>query len=237
MDFNTIDWTTEKQDFLKFLNFISEEEYKKFSLKTSPGVENIIGVRLPVLKTISRSIIKSKNYKDFLNISDDNVFEIKILKAYVIAQIKDIELYKKYFLEFLPCIDSWAVCDTFIAASKIIKKDRKYFYDLSKYIIETSLDEYKVRVALVILLDYFVDSEHRSEIFSLLFGYRSEYYYTNMALAWLISEFFIKYPEETKGYLKTRPFDFTVTKMIIRKVRDSYRVSKSDKEWTKKISD
>jgi hypothetical protein len=60
-------------------------------------------------------------------------------------------------------------------------------------------------------------------------------YYVNMINAWLICELFIKKREETIEFLKDNKLNkFTINKAIS-KCRDSYRVSKEDKEMLLKF--
>jgi hypothetical protein len=60
--------------------------------------------------------------------------------------------------------------------------------------------------------------------------YDEGHYYINMIIAWLLCESFIKNRDITLTYLKNNNLnDFVINKMIS-KCRDSYRVSKGDKE-------
>jgi len=234
MDYDNINWNTDKQKFIDYLTSFSEEQLRDFSKQITPGDFKILGVRMPVLHGIANNISKTHNFREFLELPEENILEFKIIKGYVISNIKDMDEFKKYFHKFIPEIDNWSVCDTFLASAKIIKKDREYFYELATRLIK-STSEFENRIAFVILLDYFIDDEYRDKIFSLIKNFRSSGYYANMGLAWLVSELFIIYPEETKEFLKNKPFEPIVMRYISRKVRDSYRVSKENKDWIKDI--
>lgn len=223
-----------KSEILEYLYSVSDEVYKSFSKKITPGEFEMIGVRIPTLKQLAKKISKG-NYREFLKINDENIFELIMLKALVIANIKDVEEYKKYFTEFLPKISNWAICDTFLAASKIIKRDMLYFFNLSLNLIEEK-EEFLNRVGFVILLDYFVSEEYIDTICKKIRNFKSDAYYANMALAWLISVMYIKSPEKTKEFFQDNNLDKTVIKMSIRKIKDSYRVSLENKEWLKKTA-
>lgn len=234
MDYDNINWKTDKQKFIDYLTSFSEEQLRDFSKQITPGDFLVLGIRMPVLHTIANNISKTNNFKKFLELPEENILEFKIIKGYVISNIKDMDEFKTYFHKFIPEIDNWAVCDTFLASAKIIKKDREYFYELTTKLIK-STREFENRIAFVILLDYFIDDEYRDKIFALIKNFKSSGYYANMGLAWLVSGLFITYPEETKDFLKTKPFEPIVMRYISRKVRDSYRVSKENKEWIKNI--
>lgn len=234
MNYKETDWKEGLEPLLNYLNDIAEPTYRDFSKKITPGNFTMLGIRIPILKKIAKNISQG-DYRTFLTHSDRGIYELKILKGLVISNIKNIEEYKEYFEQFLPSIDNWAVCDIFLASSKIIKKDRPYYLNLCKELLKTD-DEFKNRVAFVIFLDYFVDEEYRDTILDIIANYKSEHYYANMALAWLLSIIFVKFPKETKEYLTKNKFDENVTKYMIRKIKDSYRVSTEDKEWLKNVS-
>lgn len=223
-----------KNEVLNYLYSVSDEKYKTFSKKITPGEFKMIGVRIPILKSLAKKIYK-EDYLSFLKIDDENIFELVMLKGLVIANIKDIEEYKNYFNSFLPKINNWAICDIFLASSKVIKKDMTYFWNISLELINKK-DEFMKRVGLVILLDYFVNDEYIDRIIETIKNFKCDAYYANMALAWLISVMYIKYPDKTKKLLLNNSFDTEVIKMSIRKIKDSYRVSLENKDWLKNIN-
>jgi len=227
MNYENITWSKDFPKFIEYLESISEEKFRDFSKKITPGEFTMLGIRFPILRSIAKEISKY-DYRSFLKVDDQNIFEIKILKGYIVGGIKDFEEYKDYFYKFLPSIDNWAICDTFIASSKIIKKHPSYFLDTVEKLLSTK-DTYNNRVAFVILLDYFTTDEYIDKVFEIIDGYTSDEYYANMALAWLLAECYIKCPKQTKKYLKTHHFDREVMRYTIRKIKDSYRVSPEDK--------
>ena len=127
-------------------------------------------------------------------------------------------------------IDSWALTDTLVASYKIFKKG-----DFSSYAYYLILDsrEFFVRIGYIILLDYYVDDDHISDILSLC-QKESSYYYVNMAISWLIQVCFIKYRENVLELLKSKKLSPFVQNKAISKIRDSLKVSKEDKELVKK---
>lgn len=224
-----------KNDFPKFINYLYSLEnktYGDFAHKITPGDFEIIGINIPTLRKIAKDICKS-NYKDFINVSKSGIFEIKMLRALVISSINDPLEFRQYFDIFLPEIDNWAICDTFINTSKVIKKDKSYFFRKSRDLIcENS--EYSNRVGFVIILNYFVEDDYIDSILTLIDNFKSEYYYANMALSWLLAECYIKERDRTKEFLLNANLSPEVKKMTTRKIKDSFRVDESDKNWLKK---
>ena len=62
---------------------LSDERYKKFSLSLLPETDNLLGVRLPILRKLAKEIIKC-DYEKFLN-SKEEFFEETMLKGMVIG--------------------------------------------------------------------------------------------------------------------------------------------------------
>ena len=233
MNFKNANWSKDRDTLIRYLNSIANTKYRDFSKKLIPGDVNMLGINLPTLKKIAKEIAKG-DYEKFLQIDDDGVFELKYLKGQVIASIKDVNEYEKYFMWYLPMITDWSLCDGYVAASKIIKKDKERFFDIATKLISGGV-EFEARVALVILLVYMVDDEYVERVFKLIDGLKSDYYYVKMAHAWLICELYIKYTDRTKKFLLSTPPEKDVLKMAIRKIKDSYRVTAEDKEWLKNI--
>lgn len=234
MDFKNTNWKEGNLSLLNYLKSIEDIKYREFTRKLTPGDFDIIGVRIPTLRKIAKSI-SNGDYRTFLKTDHRDIYELKMIRGFVIGNIKDIEEYREAFHAFVPLVDNWAVCDTFIAGSKIIIKDRPYFFAICQTLL-SDRDEFKNRISFVILLTYFVNEEYIEKVLELIKGYRSECYYANMALAWVLSVIYVKFPTKAKTVLKENSFDEKVMNYTIRKIKDSYRVSREDKEWLKNVN-
>ena len=90
----------------------AEEKYRKFSQSLIPNIDNVLGVRLPVLRKIAKEIYKSDNWKDFLKQNDFEYMEEAMLQAMVIGLVKDShENILAMVKDFVPKINNWSVCD------------------------------------------------------------------------------------------------------------------------------
>lgn len=234
IDFSSFSWPVDKPKLVEYLKNISDEKYRKFSKGLIPGEFEMIGVNIPTLKKIAKEIYKGE-WQSFLKIDDEGIFELKFLKGQVIANIKDITLYEEYFYFYLQCVTDWSLCDSFIMSSKVISKNRERFFGIAEKLIESD-EEFKNRVGFIILLDYFVDKEYYDKVTHLIDGFVSDKYYANMGLAWLLSVMYVKFPDETYNFLKRAKLSFEVKRLTVRKVRDSYRVSRENKERISSIN-
>lgn len=158
-----------------------------------------------------------------------------MLQALVIANLKiDLEKKKEYIINFVPKINSWAVCDSFCVDLKDADKNPEFFWKIiSKYF--KSNKEYELRFAVVMLLDHYVKEEYINEIFEVIDNIKNEEYYVEMGIAWLVAEMYIKFPKQTMEYLKNCNLNKFTYNKALQKARESYRVSKEEKESLNKM--
>ena len=217
------------KEFVKYLISMQDEKYREFhsSLVLNSKYE-MIGIRLPIMRDIAKKISQS-NIEEFLKYAQDNYYEEVMIQGLVISHIKDEKIFYNYFKEYVKKIDNWALCDSFCNSIKIIRKhEEKYFKEAIKMAGNES--EFISRVGLVMILNYFISKENLNVIFDTLNKIHSEKFYINMAEAWLICEMYIKYPEETKNFIKKNNLNKFTQNKAISKIYDSYRVSKEEKE-------
>lgn len=207
-----------------------DKEYLKF--QSSLNVSNMLGVRSPKLLEIAKYAIKDNSYIDFIN-EKHKYHEENIIHMYILSLIKDKEFVHKELDRIVPKIDNWAFCDS-LNKLKIIDKNREYFYDLiEKY--KKSNKEFEIRFVIIMLLSHYVCDNYIDDILKIIEEVNNSYYYTKMAIAWLLCELMIKYRAKLLNYLKESNLDdFTINKGI-QKMRESSRVSDSDKEYLLKF--
>lgn len=207
-----------------------DKEYLKF--QSSLNVSNMLGVRSPKLLEIAKYAIKDNSYIDFIN-EEHKYHEENIIHMYILSLIKNKEFVHKELDRIVPKIDNWAFCDS-LNKLKIIDKNREYFYDLiEKY--KKSNKEFEIRFVIIMLLSHYICDNYIDDILKIIEEVNNSYYYTKMAIAWLLCELMIKYRDKLLNYLKESNLDdFTINKGI-QKMRESFRVSDSDKEYLLKF--
>ena len=215
------------KEFINYLLSLKDDKYKEFnkSIVLNSKYE-MIGIRVPIVKDIAKKI---KYIDEFLKYSGNTYHEEILLQGLVISRIKDEELFYKYYKEYIKKIDDWALCDTFCSSIKIVRKyEDKYFNESIK--LSLSDKEFISRVGLVTILDHFINKENLNTIFNTLNSINSDKFYINMAEAWLVCEIYTKYPVETLEFIKNNNLNKFTQNKSISKIRDSYRVSKEEKE-------
>ena len=165
---------------------------------------------------------------------EDKYYEELVIQGMLIGfQTKaPIEEVIKQVKEFVPKINSWAVCDTFCAGLKITKKYQTEMFKVIKGYLK-SKQEYEVRFAIVMLLDYYINDQYIDQVLQILNNIKLDKYYVQMANAWAISICLIKYYNKTLDFLNTTKIDdFTYNKGI-QKICESLRVDKKTKNMLK----
>lgn len=208
---------------------LAEEEYRQFSSGLTPGKDNILGVRLPKLRNLAKTIAKG-DWRAYLAEAGTETFEEVMLQGMVIGYIKaDIEEILKLMSKFIPLIDNWAVCDSFCNGLKITKKHLELVWDFLKPYLESD-KEYEIRFGVVMLLNYYIDSNYAPMAFAYFDNIKHSGYYVKMAVAWAISIYFINLPELTLRYLKENALDDFTYHKALQKIRESLRVDPETKE-------
>lgn len=212
--------------YVEYLFSVSDKSLVDFNKKIVNTNQEIIGVRTPILRDIAKSISKG-DIESFLLQVNDKYFEENLIEGFVIGYIKDKDIFMKYFNCFIQRIDNWATCDTCVSSFKIMK--RFDFFGVAKDLAFKD-NEFLARVGIIIMLDYYIDEKYVDEIIAVVSKINSEYYYVNMAISWLVSVLFVKFRTNTLELLKQRILPVFVQNKAIQKIRDSYRVSKEDKD-------
>lgn len=221
------------QEYIRYLESLGEEKYRDFNKRIISTKYVMLGIRIPLLRKIAKAIYKG-DYLSFLGVRGTPYFEEVLIKGLVIGCITDLEVFNKYFYDYLLLIDNWAINDSFCNSLKIVNKNKDYFMNVIDDLVSSDM-EYKVRVGLIILLNFYVSKEYLEWIFKILDSIKSDLYYVNMAEAWLLCEVFTKYREEALKYLEKNKLNkFTINKAIS-KIRDSYRVDKEMKDYILKF--
>lgn len=207
----------------------SDEKYRKFSSSLIPNTDNLLGIRIPFLRKFAKDIAKTCA-EEFLREKNCEYFEETMLQGMVIGLVKtDIAQRFELIKDFLPKIKNWSVCDCFCCSLKFTKDDRKEVLEFLKPYIKSE-NEYEVRFAAVMLLDYFVNEEYIDTTLALLNEFTHEAYYAKMAVAWAISICYINYPDKTFEFLKRTKISPWVFNKSIQKITESIKIGKNLKD-------
>lgn len=216
----------------KELFLLQDKEYAKFSNKLSPNIslDTIIGVRIPEIRKLAKKLIKNNEYQDFLKELPHKYYDENLLHGAIISDIKNFDNCIELLDIFLPFIDNWAVCDTI--SPKIFKKNK---VELIKKIKEwTNSDKtYICRFGIEMLMTHFLNEDFKKEYLEMIANIYSKEYYVNMAISWFFATALAKQWDSTVVYLENDKLDVWVHNKTIQKARESFRITKEQKDYLK----
>ena len=217
---------------------LAAEGNRKFTESLHPGVEHILGIRVPDLRNLARQIAKH-DWELFLERADNDYLEERMLQGLVLGYIKpddDIEAYHHRVTKFVWVIESWSECDVFqFAGGKAyFRKHQERIWEYLKEWLKSSR-EFEVRFGVVRMMEYYVDGDHLDEMFACFEQIRQEGYYVKMGVAWALSVCFVKFPERTMEYLKHSSLDSDTYNKTLRKIIESNRVPADTKDLIRKM--
>lgn len=225
-----------KQKIKEELKAMQDSKYKEFQSGLCPGTNNMIGIRVPVLRNYAKELLKENSLEELLRNIDDEYYEEIMLQGMLIglAKPKEKEIIFQAIQEFIPKIDNWAVCDIFCGGLKITKKHKEEMWNfLQSYI--TSDKEFEIRFAVVMLLSYYIEEDYIEKDFAIFDRIQNDAYYVQMAVAWAISLCLIQFYDKTMEYLQHCRLDKFTFNKAIQKAIESFRITKEQKEELRKM--
>ena len=227
---HTVDFNQDYNKFIEYLFSLKDDEYQKFNQKIVK-TDNIIGIRLPILKNIAKIIAKN-DYLSFIKNNKHQYSEEIMLHGLVITYLKiDFNESIKLFDEYIKYIDSWATCDSVVMNYKVVSKNLDICLIKIKEYLKS--DKPFIKRVGIVLLFYYLNDDYIDEVLKLINSVKSDDYYVKMANAWLISICLVKYYDKTVKFLKSCQLDDWTYNKALQKAIESYRIK--DKETLRKM--
>ena len=222
-----------QEEIRVILNEMAEERYRHFSASLLPGIDNILGVRLPNLRMVAKKIAK-EDWKLCMAWKDKKYFEETMLQAMVLGYAKaDINELLAVLASFIACIDNWSVNDSLCSSFKAAKQYQQEVWDfLMGY--KDSSNEFEARFVAVMLRAYYINDNYIDKTLEVLGNIDTTKYYASMGTAWAFADAWAAYSTKTKKFLKEHTPDSVTYYKILQKCPQSYKISIEDKEYIKK---
>lgn len=229
------------EEIRKELINMSDKDIAKLTAKLCPDtdIKEILGIKIPELRKKAKKIVASNEFKQYIEESnkakDPKYIEEIILQGLVIAYSKiDLNEKLEYMKIYIPQISNWLINDTVCSTLKVKKEqEQKMLWDFIVPYLK-SKKQFEVRFAIVMMLDNFIIEEYVDKVIAELDKVKNKEYYTEMAIAWTLAEIGIKFNDKAMEYLKgNNNLDKFTFNKTLQKMRESYRVSKEQKEELK----
>ena len=210
------------------LDQLADPTYKAFTERLVETKYEILGVRLPILRLLTKEIV-SGSWEAFIQ-KPKTTFEEMMLEGFVIASV-NVSLNQRLMLieAFIRKIDNWSVCDSFCSSLKITKKYPKEMWNFLMSLRKDS-NPYVLRFIIVMMLMYYLSDDWIDRVLCELQAVQHDDYYVKMAVAWAISIAFIKQQEKARLFLQTANLDLFTFNKALQKIIESRKVSDEIKQ-------
>ena len=224
----------ERAELLKRLFNLQDLKYRDMQIKIIPNIdpESIIGVRTPDLKNLAKEILKSGDYKAFIEELPHKYFEENQLQAFIISGIKDINECMEELGKFLPYVDNWATCDQM--SPKVFKKHKEELLTRIKVWIASD-KPYTIRFGVGMLMEHFLNEDFDLSFPEMVANLRSEEYYVNMMIAWYFATALGKQYQSIIPFIEQKRLDDWTHNKAIQKSVESYRITEEQKKYLKTL--
>ncbi|MFA9375827.1 MAG: DNA alkylation repair protein [Lachnotalea sp.] len=223
-------WTNiEYAEFLKYLKTFSNSEYRNFQSTLLPNAKRILGVKLPILRKLANEISKG-NWRSFLELCSNTYYEETTLKGIIIGMCNVSFMEYTHLIDnFSSIINNWVTCDTFCTGLKSISNYPSEFFIYLESLMK-SKNPWQIRVGLVTIINFYLNDNYINSILSKIDYVRQEHYCVKMALAWLVSFSYLKYPGITYGYLTDSKLDNWTYNKTLEKILEFHDVTNDQKQ-------
>lgn len=230
-------------DFIRRQLFeLADSGYLEFNKRIVPTDYQMIGVRMPALRTLARQIAASPAAEEFLwnGMDQRPLYEEVLLHGLVLArraQKMPLDELLTRFERLIPWFDNWAHVDIIVSEFKIFARHREQVFSRLRR-LRNDPRQFVRRTWVIILMDYFIDSDRIHLMLSELQSTPQGQYYVDMAIAWALSMALVKHWELTTQLLEQQLFSPFVHNKAIQKARESLRITPEQKEylWSLKIT-
>lgn len=212
----------------------ADKGYKQFHAKLIPNIplEKIIGVRTPAVKKLAKKYSKAPDIDIFLQDLPHKYYDENNLHGFIIAECRDYEKAVGYINAFLPYVDNWATCD--LLKPKAFAKSRdKLKNDIDIWL--GSDEVYTKRFAMGMIMCHFLDSGFDENYLLRIAEIQSDEYYIKMMQAWFFATALAKQWNCAVKIIEERKLDEWTHRKAIQKARESFRITKEQKEYLKSL--
>ena len=208
----------------------SNKQFDDFNNKIINSGVQTIGCTVP----FTRRLAKSFSLAEVESFPVHQYYEVDLLRGIVVATSKlPFAEKSRHLIDFAETIENWAVCDC--STVKVPKAERAEYFVFFLSLLPSE-QPFVCRYGVVNLMSNYLDCEHIDKIFAALATITQwGHYYVDMGVAWLVATAIAKCRDKTVEYMEgeaRRILNKFSYNKALQKMRESFRVSHEDKQWT-----
>ena len=210
-----------------------DSSYREFNSKLIPEIENVLGIRIPVLRNIVKEMSEDER-KNFFNDLPHKYHEENIMHMIIISEENDYNKAKEMLSEFLPFVDNWQVCDAGIPKAFKKLEDGEDLLLFVKKLISKEATFLK-RYGIFIFMKVYLDDFYNREILEMVAEINSDEYYVNMMRAWFFQKALVKQYDDAVKVIEDKYMDKWTHNKAIQKAIESRKISKETKDYLRSL--
>lgn len=224
----------EREQLRADLRELQDLKYRDFHSNLIPGIdkEDIIGIRMPVLRKFAGNFAKTEDAKAFLKDIPHRYYEENNLHMMLLGKIREFDRCLQETIDFLPFVNNWATCD-FPAPKCFAKNKEKLLPYIEKWL--DSGKTYTIRYGIGMLMRLYLDEDFDSRYPEMVAKIQSEKYYVEMMIAWYFATALAKQWDDVIGYLEQEKLSDSVHRKTIQKAVESYRITDEQKIYLRSL--
>ena len=222
------------KELQKKLLAMQDLNYQNSQAQILPNIdqEKIIGIRSAQLLEFAKEFFDDESKAEFIKQLPHKYFEENLIHVKIISAMEDYNECIKEVKKFLPYVDNWAVCDSFIP--KVFSQHTdKLIQEIKIWLAGDAT--YTVRFAISMLRKFYLDKNFDKKYLKWIQGIQSDDYYVEMAAAWFFVDALIKHYDDTIILLNDRLIYPKIHTKTIQKALESTRIPKKRKEYLKTL--
>lgn len=208
--------------------------YRELQARTIPGVgiDNIIGVRTPILRKYAKELKSREDIGSFLDDLPHKYFDEDQLHAFILSEMKDYDKCLAEVKRFIPYVNNWATCDQM--SPKVFKKHKEELLETIKEWISSD-EVYTIRFGVGMLMEHFLDEDFKPKYLTMVSKLRSDEYYVNMMIAWYFATALAKQYDAAIPFIEKKRLAVWTHNKAIQKSIESYRITAEQKDYLRSL--
>jgi 3-methyladenine DNA glycosylase AlkD len=209
-------------------------KYRELQARTIPGVgiDNIIGVRTPILRKYAKELKSREDIGSFLDDLPHKYFDEDQLHAFILSEMKDYDKCLAEVKRFIPYVNNWATCDQM--SPKVFKKHKEELLETIKEWISSD-EVYTIRFGVGMLMEHFLDEDFKPKYLTMVSKLRSDEYYVNMMIAWYFATALAKQYDAAIPFIEKKRLAVWTHNKAIQKSIESYRITAEQKDYLRSL--